>query len=645
MNFCVLISAPTFTHTILTCSLYIAPPIAPPATITVPIAPIEPPPAPQLPTTSTGDSTTEDELSQRGSAPVATCHGRDWYTADTDTTRKMKKVPLRQWAVKDAFGEKVYPGTNRNLSRLDAFMMLFPREQFNAMIEMTNRNLAKEGLDQTTLGELVKFIGVIIMMTRVKMRVRRDLWNTSARSRYLPAYNFGSMGLSRHRWEQLWKHVRWSEQPPSRPQGMTHERWRWSLISDFVDRFNEHRATRFIPSDALCMEESMSKWYGLGGGWINIGLPMYIAIDRKPVNGCEIQNVCCARSRIMMQIKIVETAEEEDTHAREDQDGMLHGTSVMINLLKPWHHDGERVVCGDSYFASVSAVTEMKKVGIRFIGVIKTATKQFPMAYLSSQEVIERGNSHALYTKDQDGEVELLAVMWVDRDRRYFVANTETMQQAEPIFRIRWRQVDETTNAEPERQELTLEQPSLVKCYYDTCSSIDRHNKQRQDDLELERTVNTKDWWKRVCLSILGMILVDTCNFHQACVHAGDIDSDPDTFWTGLAEEMVDNQLDGICLRSRRSRFPVATSDSSVQVNYECHLTPTTEKKRKANGELTNYTLQGNCRVCHKKTSYVCSTCERERREDPDIRILKPWYCHKKSRRSCFSQHLETEHS
>ena len=47
---------------------------------------------------------------------------------------------------------------------------------------------------------------------------------------------------------------------------------------------------------------------------------MCVAIDRKPVNGCEIQNACCGRSRIMMQIKIVETAEEECTYSQEDQD-------------------------------------------------------------------------------------------------------------------------------------------------------------------------------------------------------------------------------------------------------------------------------------------------------------------------------------
>ena len=177
--------------------------------------------------------------------------------------------------------------------------------------------------------------------------------------------------------------------------------------------------------------KSMSKWYGLGGGCINIGLHMYVAIDGKPVNGWETQNVCGGWSQIMMQIKIVDTAEEEDQHTREGQDGMLHGTRVMINLLVPCHNDRERVVCGDSYFASVSAVIEIKKLGLRSIGVIKTATKQFPMAYLSSREVIGHGNSHALYTKNQDDEVELLAIIWIDRDRRYFISNSETMEHTE----------------------------------------------------------------------------------------------------------------------------------------------------------------------------------------------------------------------
>ena len=46
----------------------------------------------------------------------------------------MKKVAFRQWAVKDVFGEKIYPGSNRLMSMLEALMLMFPDEQFNEMI-------------------------------------------------------------------------------------------------------------------------------------------------------------------------------------------------------------------------------------------------------------------------------------------------------------------------------------------------------------------------------------------------------------------------------------------------------------------------------------------------------------------------------
>ena len=145
---------------------------------------------------------------------------------------------------------------------------------------------------------MVKFLGIILLITRTKWKKRRELWATQATFKYIPTMNLGRTGISWHRYVELWKAVRWSDQPEERPEGMSSERYWWKLISDFVDRFNEHRATRFIPSDRVCCDESMSKWYGLGGDWINIGLPMYVAIDRKPVNGCEIQNVCCGRVKL-----------------------------------------------------------------------------------------------------------------------------------------------------------------------------------------------------------------------------------------------------------------------------------------------------------------------------------------------------------
>ena len=100
----------------------------------------------------------------------------------------------------------------------------------------------------------------------------------------------------------------WSKQPAQRPEGMSSESYRWMLVEDFVLNINEHREDFFTPSFLLCADESISRWYGLGGHWINIGLPMYVAMDRKPEDGMEIQNACCAKSGIMCQLKLVKSA-------------------------------------------------------------------------------------------------------------------------------------------------------------------------------------------------------------------------------------------------------------------------------------------------------------------------------------------------
>ena len=81
-------------------------------------------------------------------------------------------------------------------------------------------------------------------------------------------------------------------------------------MEDFTDNFNSHRKKYVKPSHTLCVDESISRWYGLGGHWINMGLPMYISLDRKPEDGAEIQNCCDGHSNIMLRLKLVKSAEE-----------------------------------------------------------------------------------------------------------------------------------------------------------------------------------------------------------------------------------------------------------------------------------------------------------------------------------------------
>ena len=83
------------------------------------------------------------------------------------------------------------------------------------------------------------------------------------------------------------------------------------LVAGFVDPINSHRKQFVMLGHVICVDESMYQWYGLGGHWINMGLPMYVAIDRKPEDGCEIQSACCALSGIILQLKLVKSEAAE----------------------------------------------------------------------------------------------------------------------------------------------------------------------------------------------------------------------------------------------------------------------------------------------------------------------------------------------
>ena len=219
----------------------------------------------------------------------------------------------------------------------------------------------------------------------------------------------------------------------------------------------------------------MSQWYGQGRHWINHGLPMYVAIDRKPENGCEIQNAACGCSGVMIRLKVVKTAEEENASAVTDDDGNNHGTNVLKFLVELWVRM-DCCVCADSYFASLNAVTVMRTMGLRFIGVVKMATKKFPMSYLSNLELVQHGDYKGLVARGTNGQPTMLSFIWMDRKCRYFIASASLLDSGIPYSHNRWRQVSLELDALPENVELTIPQPKATEVYCQTGSVIDQHN-------------------------------------------------------------------------------------------------------------------------------------------------------------------------
>jgi Transposase IS4 len=178
-------------------------------------------------------------------------------------------------------------------------------------------------------------------------------------------------------------------------------------------------------------------WYATGGDWINEGLPHYVAIDHKPENGCEIQNATCGKTGIMMELHVVKGPVEEHLVLENDDEEL--SCKIMLHLLWLWSSSKCHIVCADSYFASVQAACSLFDLNFRFIGVVKTATKLFPKAYLGKVELPICGTVAAL-TAVHNG-VELLSFVYCDCDCHYFISTCSNVAGGDPIRRTRLQQL------------------------------------------------------------------------------------------------------------------------------------------------------------------------------------------------------------
>ena len=72
-------------------------------------------------------------------------------------------------------------------------------------------------------------------------------------------------------------------------------------------------------------------------------------------------------------------------------------------------------MCAESYFDSVPCAIAMRDMGMQFIGVVKTATKQYPQHYLSTVEFTDKGGYKDVLNIEPTTGYTLLVFVWVDR--------------------------------------------------------------------------------------------------------------------------------------------------------------------------------------------------------------------------------------
>ena len=205
---------------------------------------------------------------------------------------------------------------------MDYFMWMFPQKHLAFIFSYTNDAMQSSGPCLTTRGEIVKFFGPLILMTRIEIGSSRSLWSSQRSSKYLPKPQFGNI-ISITRFEEFRQNVTFSFPADSSDRGV--------IIRDFIFAINDHRASHVIPSQNFCVDESMSRCYGLGGDWIDIILPHYVVMDRKQENRYELKTAACGKSGIIIRNENVVSA--EDTALKDFESEHLHGTAMALSFL------------------------------------------------------------------------------------------------------------------------------------------------------------------------------------------------------------------------------------------------------------------------------------------------------------------------
>jgi Transposase IS4 len=113
--------------------------------------------------------------------------------------------------------------------------LVFPARAFQVIYLATQNNIHanQRNNKKTSWQELLKFFGIIILMTKYDFDDRRDLWSKNAGSKYEYAPQFGTLtGMVRDRFDFLFQMIRFSFQPAERPDGMTSKKYRWMLLDN-----------------------------------------------------------------------------------------------------------------------------------------------------------------------------------------------------------------------------------------------------------------------------------------------------------------------------------------------------------------------------------------------------------------------------
>jgi hypothetical protein len=110
-------------------------------------------------------------------------------------------------------------------------------------------------------------------------------------------------------------------------------------------------------------------------------MPHVTKIPRKPEGvGAEIKALASGGEMgVIIGLDLMEGQEHQRQKPFWDEFG--EGTAVCLRLMTPYFRRGH-ILHADSAFSSVKTLCALASRGVRFMGIVKTAHRQFPVRFL-----------------------------------------------------------------------------------------------------------------------------------------------------------------------------------------------------------------------------------------------------------------------
>lgn len=560
------------------------------------------PPSPELSSSedSSSESETESSTLLVNTAEVVS-HETIWNFGTNVTIDSFKD---------SKFLPRLHVQDTNTMCELDYWLLFFPFDDINHILACTNAHL-RDKRKEISKHEFFKVIGLLYAMSLNILHVRRDYWSQT--DGLFPAPAFGErFGIGLHRFEEILSCMSFT-MPCEKENGDP-----WYQVRPLVDMTVKQWRLIISPGYKLTIDESMFAWYGKDN-YDPDGMPAVMKIKRKPKGvGCEVKTICDSASRIMVGMEINEGKDVMCNKKWQRELGA--GTATTLRLTEPWHGTG-RIVVGDSWFGSVKTSTELRKRGLYFLGMVKTAHKNYPL-----KEAVRRcpqGKGSAVVATARREETDLIAVAWRDLKVHTFVGTCSTTIPGQPCRKKRTNENGQVIFKEVSR-------PKLVEEYFSGAPAIDIHNHIRQDGLSLETVWSTQKWQHRMFACIFGIIETNAFlaynffinkrnSFEQSVSHA--------QFTENVALQLIKNKY-GLGIGNSTSEESESQQETSNGVT--CHmLQPLAKDDEKRNR------VQRKCLICSRvrrkqvKASYYCKKC------GPKAVICSP-----QTGRDCFEYHL-----